>query len=130
MSASATLAFISVSLRKRAPVGEAQAADAHDEAVPHRDDDPRQWVTRQGVRLERRFGLVIVETPLPLKPYALSLLWHPRQDTSAEHGWLRRLFVEAAREVAPDLHPRAKTSTTDGRQLRRMKRDNAPDEVE
>lgn len=62
-------------------------------------------------QLARPFDLVVLETPVPLRPYALSLLWHPRQDSSPEHAWLRQLFVAAAERAAPDLHPGAKTRT-------------------
>jgi DNA-binding transcriptional LysR family regulator len=85
---------------------------------------------RMARRLGPSFDLVIAETPVPLKPYALSLLWHPRQDTSAEHTWLRKVFVEAAREVAPDLHAGARTKTVSQPSLRRMKRVIAADELE
>jgi DNA-binding transcriptional LysR family regulator len=54
-------------------------------------------------------GLRILEPPLPLLPYALSLVWHPRMDGDAAHRWLREAFVRAAREAAGDVHPGART---------------------
>jgi DNA-binding transcriptional LysR family regulator len=67
---------------------------------------------RMATRLSETFGLVVMETPVPLKPYALSLLWHPRQDSSPEHAWLRQLLVNAAQQAAPGVHPGAKLRTT------------------
>ena len=32
---------------------------------------------------------------LPLEPYTLSLVWHPRFDADAAHAWLRELFLAA-----------------------------------
>lgn len=55
-----------------------------------------------------KLGLVILDPPLPLTPYALSLLWHPRMDRDPAHRWLRDLLVHTAGEVAPDVHPRAR----------------------
>ncbi|MBL8953834.1 MAG: LysR family transcriptional regulator [Myxococcaceae bacterium] len=81
---------------------------------------------RMARRLSRAFGLTIRETPVPLRPYALSLLWHPRQDAAAEHQWLRQLFVSAAASAAPGLHPGAKTRTGS---LHRTKRNIAHEEL-
>ncbi|MCA2980198.1 MAG: LysR family transcriptional regulator [Myxococcaceae bacterium] len=77
---------------------------------------------RMARRLAGTFGLVVLETPLPLRPYALSLLWHPRQDSSPEHSWLRQLFVRAAELAAPGLHPGAKTRTGPSPSSRRGRR--------
>lgn len=76
---------------------------------------------RMARRLAGTFGLVVCETPVPLKPYAMSLLWHPRFDSSPEHSWLRQLFVSAAQFAAPGLHPGAKTKTSSARISRRTK---------
>ncbi len=81
---------------------------------------------RMARRLSKAFDLVVLETPLPLKPYALSLLWHPRQDSSPEHAWLRQLFVSAAEHAAPGLHSGAKTRTGG---FRRRKSRVAPNEL-
>lgn len=80
---------------------------------------------RMARRLADAFGLVVLETPIKLQPYALSLLWHPRQDSSPEHTWLRQLFVAAAAKAAPGLHAGAKTRTGTGRTARRVKHDVA-----
>jgi DNA-binding transcriptional LysR family regulator len=40
--------------------------------------------------------LRIVEPPLPLEPYTLQLVWHPRFDNDAGHRWLREAFLSAA----------------------------------
>lgn len=74
---------------------------------------------RMARRLANAFDLVVTETPLPLKPYALSLLWHPRQDSSPEHAWLRQLFVSAAEQAAPGLHAGAKTRAGSSRRVKR-----------
>jgi DNA-binding transcriptional LysR family regulator len=84
---------------------------------------------RMATRLAGTFGLVTLETPAPLRPYALSLLWHPRQDSSPEHAWLRQLFVSAAERAAPGVHPGAKTRTGSPRPSRRAKHAVAAHEV-
>jgi len=42
-----------------------------------------------------QLGLRVLEPPLPLKPYALSMVWHPRLDADASHAWLRSQVVAA-----------------------------------
>jgi DNA-binding transcriptional LysR family regulator len=37
--------------------------------------------------------------PLPLSPYALHLLWHPRLEHEPANRWLRDVFVRAAKDV-------------------------------
>lgn len=59
--------------------------------------------------LAPRLGLRILEPPLPLRPYALSLLWHPRMDGDAGHRWLREVFARAAAARTPDVHAGAQT---------------------
>lgn len=56
-----------------------------------------------------RLGLRVLEPPLELRPYALQLLWHPRQDGDAAHRWLRDALLRAAQTVASDVHPNART---------------------
>jgi DNA-binding transcriptional LysR family regulator len=56
-------------------------------------------------RIARRaaasLDLQLFEPPLPLRPYALSMVWHPRFDGDAGHAWLReQLASVAAREDA------------------------------
>jgi DNA-binding transcriptional LysR family regulator len=60
-----------------------------------------------------RLGLRILEPPLPLLPYTLSLLWHPRVDGDAAHRWLRDAFLRAARDAAGDVHAEARRRLDD-----------------
>lgn len=54
-------------------------------------------------RVARAFAqhlpLVIVEPPLPLPEFTMSLMWHERMDADLGHIWLRNLLVEVARGV-------------------------------
>ncbi|MEW6322529.1 MAG: LysR family transcriptional regulator [Acidobacteriota bacterium] len=45
--------------------------------------------------------LRIVPAPLPLAPYTLNLLWHPRLDNEPANQWLRDVFMRAARAAGP-----------------------------
>jgi DNA-binding transcriptional LysR family regulator len=56
-----------------------------------------------------RLGLQLVEPPLALPPYTLSLVWHPRMDRDEAHRWLREAVLQAARLAAPGTHPGART---------------------
>jgi DNA-binding transcriptional LysR family regulator len=60
-------------------------------------------------------GLRIVEAPLPLEPFALSLVWHPRFDADAAHAWFRGQLLECAAALETPLHPgaRRRLSATD-----------------
>ncbi|NOK38984.1 LysR family transcriptional regulator [Corallococcus exercitus] len=51
--------------------------------------------------LAPRLKLKLLPPPLPLEPYTLTLLWHPREDADPAHRWLRDVFVRAARAAAP-----------------------------
>lgn len=71
-------------------------------------------------------GLRVLEAPIPLRPYALSLVWHPRFDGDASHRFLRDAFVRAAGSVARDSHAGARsrldvTDPTSGQARRRPK---------
>lgn len=55
-----------------------------------------------------RLPLAVLDPPLPLAPYALNLVWHPRQDRDPGHAWLRDLLLEVAAEAAPEDHPGAR----------------------
>jgi DNA-binding transcriptional LysR family regulator len=77
-----------------------------------------------------RLGLRIVEVPVALRPYALSLVWHPRLDGDPGHRLVREGFIAAAREAAGDQHPDARTrldatDATSGQRRRRMARRRA-----
>ena len=60
-------------------------------------------------RYEASLGLQIFEVPVKLRPYALSLLWHPRVDNDAGHRFLRDVFLRASREIAGQPHADALT---------------------
>lgn len=71
--------------------------------------------------------LVVLEPPLRLRAYALSLLWAPRLDTDPGHRLIREAFVRAAKEVAGDRHADARTKLdptdpTSGSSRRRPRR--------
>lgn len=64
-------------------------------------------------RIARRFAgplaLEVREVPLTLRPYALSLVWHPRFDGDAAHRFLREVFQRAAAAAASDRHDAPRT---------------------
>jgi DNA-binding transcriptional LysR family regulator len=60
-------------------------------------------------------GLRTLAPPIELKPYALSLAWHPRFDGDAGHRFLRDVFARAAQKSAADSGPGA-GSIVDGRE--------------
>lgn len=70
-------------------------------------------------RIAKRYAcalsLQVLEVPLKLRPYALSLVWHSRVDGDAGHRFLRDVFLRAAREVAGERHaePRTRLDATD-----------------
>lgn len=66
-------------------------------------------------KLAPGFGLKIYEAPIEMRPYALSLVWHPRFDGDAGHTLLRDVFRRAAQEVAGNKHasPRTRLDGTD-----------------
>ena len=78
-------------------------------------------------RYERSLELAVLEVPLKLRPYALSLLWHPRVDSDAGHRFLREVFLRAASEKAAERHDKArtrldKTDPTSGQTRKRPRR--------
>lgn len=78
-------------------------------------------------RYETSLRLAIFEAPVPLRPYALSLVWHPRLDADPAHRFLRDVFLRAAREVAGERHeePRTRLDASDptsGHRRRRSRR--------
>ncbi len=66
-------------------------------------------------------GLVVHPVPLELRPYALSLMWHPRVDADPANRVLRDAFVRAAQTAAADVHdaPRTRLERTARRPRRR-----------
>ena len=57
---------------------------------------------RAALALADTLPVRILEPPLPLAPYSLNLLWHPRLENEPANRWLRDVFVRAAAEAAPD----------------------------
>ena len=53
-------------------------------------------------------GLRLLPPPLPLRPYALSMVWHPRFDADPAHSWLREKLLRAAKQTASDTHVHAR----------------------
>lgn len=49
-----------------------------------------------------RQGMHDFELPLPVEPFTISLLWHPRLDGDPAHRWLRESVRRVARELARD----------------------------
>lgn len=82
-------------------------------------------------RIAKRFAealsLELLEVPVKLRPYALSLVWHPRLESDAGHRFLRDVFVRASKEVAADRHEQARsrldpTDPTSGQTRKRPRR--------
>jgi DNA-binding transcriptional LysR family regulator len=78
-------------------------------------------------KLAPGLGLRLLEVPLELRPYALSLVWHPRFDGDAGHRFVREVFARAAAEAAGDQHvgPRTRLDVSDptsGQQRKRPRR--------
>lgn len=67
-------------------------------------------------------GLRILEPPLRLAPYALSMLWHPRFDADPAHRLLRTRLLGAARASAGELHQGARTRLDPSRSPRARSR--------
>lgn len=78
-------------------------------------------------RYEATLRLAVLETPVRLRPYALSLVWHPRVDADAGHRFMREVFLRAAKAVASERHdtPRTRLDASDptsGQRRRRPRR--------
>ena len=93
--------------------------------------DPNVASKKTPKRIARRYagplGLSIFEAPLPLRPYALGLVWHPRLDADPAHRFLREALLRAAEEVAGERHdaPRTRLDPSDptsGQARRRARR--------
>lgn len=71
------------------------------------------YVLTLSERLASKLGpglrLRMLPPPLPLEPYALSLVWHPRFDGDQAHRFLREVFLRAASEAAADRHEAPRT---------------------
>ncbi len=57
-----------------------------------------------------RDGLCSFTLPLPLAPFTVSLLWHPRMDGDPAHRWLRGCVLDATK---PNAEPTAHTQQSD-----------------
>jgi len=60
---------------------------------------------RAATAMAATLRLRILEPPLPLSPYTLNLLWHPRLENEPANRWLRDVFVRARKEAVPELAP-------------------------
>lgn len=78
-------------------------------------------------RFEASLGLTVLEAPVALRPYALSLVWHPRLDADPGQRFVREAFLRAAAQVARTRHeePRTRLDVSDptsGQTRRRPRR--------
>ncbi len=78
-------------------------------------------------RHESELRLKSFEVPLELRPYALSLVWHPRLDGDAGHRFVREVFLRASKERAGDRHQRPRmrldpSDPTSGQSTKRGRR--------
>jgi DNA-binding transcriptional LysR family regulator len=58
---------------------------------------------RIALQLGPALGLKVLKPPLPLEPYTLSLVWHPRFDADPAHAWLRETLLEATRDLGAEV---------------------------
>ncbi len=82
---------------------------------------------RIAARFAESLALELLEAPVKLRPYALSLVWHPRVEGDAGHRFLREVFLRASKEAAGDRHdePRTRLDPTDptsGQARKRVRR--------
>ena len=59
-------------------------------------------------RLGPQLGVRVLEPPLPLEPFALSMVWHPRFDADPGHRWLRDQFVAVTKAMDGVQHDDAR----------------------
>jgi DNA-binding transcriptional LysR family regulator len=83
-------------------------------------DDVLTVSDRAAEALAPTLGLRIVEPPLPLAPYSLNLLWHPRLENEPANRWLRDVFVRAATDALPAGRSGAGRERSDRRRPRRQ----------
>ena len=53
-------------------------------------------------------GLRVLDPPLPLEPFALSMVWHPRFDADLAHRWLRDRLLEVTSALDGMTHEQAR----------------------
>lgn len=70
---------------------------------------------RLALRFADELGLRVLEAPLELRSYALSMVWHPRHDADPAHAHVRRCLEQAAESQAGDRHADARTRLNRGR---------------
>jgi DNA-binding transcriptional LysR family regulator len=73
-------------------------------------------------RYAAQLALDVVEVPLELRPYALSLVWHPRVDADPGHRFLREVFLRASKQAAAERHEQPRTRLEPGGSARRKRR--------
>ena len=56
---------------------------------------------RVAVRMAALLPLQMVELPITVAPYEVTLLWHERSHRNTEHGWIRSQIAAAALASAP-----------------------------
>lgn len=64
---------------------------------------------RIALRYAETFSLELLEVPLTLRPYALSLIWHPRVESEPAHRFLREVFLRASQLRVMNRHDNART---------------------
>lgn len=78
------------------------AVVAHLSGVPEilaRTDMVMTLSARLACRMAEAHGLVVRESPVPMRHTRLSMIFHRRFESDAGHAWLRRLILAVAREV-------------------------------
>ncbi len=55
-----------------------------------------------------RLNLKVFEPPLPMEPFALSMVWHPRFDADPAHRWVRERLLDVSRHVDGLQHKSAR----------------------
>ena len=79
-------------------------------AVPHfvaGTDRIALMQERLAARLADRMDLRVMECPGHTEPIVESLWWHRQYEEDIAHAWLRRLIVEAARDLGRTRAPAA-----------------------
>lgn len=56
---------------------------------------------RLATQMAETLPLRLLEPPLDIAPYTLTLVWHQRNDGDAAHAWLRRCIAEVAAALPP-----------------------------
>jgi len=59
---------------------------------------------RIATKFAQPLGLKLLEPPIPLEPYALSMVWHPRNDSDDVHRFLRQQLVACFESIGGVSH--------------------------